>query len=89
MRHLNYRGPLDTTLYSSDGMQSQQTSCPALLIANLFRSHELNARLTENVMALPQTVGFEAEAIDEEGIWCPYTVEDVSNDSVIISCLTA
>ena len=85
MRHLCYRRTLDTTLYPSDRMQSYQTSCPALLIANLFRSHELNARLTENAMALPQTVSFKAEAVDEEGIWCPCTVEDVSNDSVIVS----
>ena len=48
MRHLNYRKILDTTLYPSDGMQSHQTSCPALLIANLFRLYELNAQLTEN-----------------------------------------
>ena len=85
MRHLNYQRILDTTLYPSDGMQSRQTSCPALLITNLFRSHELNAQLTKNAMVLPQTVGFKAEAVGEEGIWCPCTVEDVSNDSVIIS----
>lgn len=36
-------------------------------------------------MALPQTIGFKAEAVDEEGIWCPCTVEDVSNDYVIVS----
>ncbi|KAK2570143.1 hypothetical protein P5673_004900, partial [Acropora cervicornis] len=36
-------------------------------------------------MALPQTVGFKAETVDEEGIWCPCTVEDISKDSVIIS----
>ena len=68
MRHLNYRRTLDNTLYPSDGMQSHQTSCPALLIANLFRSLELNAWLTENAMALPQTFGFKAVAVDEEGI---------------------
>jgi len=34
---------------------------------------------------LPQTVGFKAEAVDEEGIWHPCTVEDVSNDYVIVS----
>ena len=67
MRHLNYQKTLDTTL----------------LIANLFRSHELNARLTENASVLPETVGFKAEAVDEEGIWRPYTVEDISNDSMI------
>ena len=26
----------------------------------------------------------KAEAVDEEGIWCPCTVKDVSNDSVIV-----
>ena len=36
-------------------------------------------------MALPHTVGFKTEAVNEEGIWCPCTVEDVSNDSVIVS----
>ena len=36
-------------------------------------------------MALPETVGFKAETVDEEGIWCPSTVEDVSNNSVIVS----
>ena len=42
--------------------------------------------LTENPMALPQHwVGFKAETVDEEGIWCPCTVEDISKDSVIIS----
>ena len=45
--------------------------------------HELNAQLTENALVLPETVGFIAEAVNEEGIWRPYTVEDVSNDSVI------
>ena len=72
-------------MYPSDRMQSHQTSCPALLIANLFRSHELNAGLTENAMALPQTVGFKAETVDEEAIWCPCTVKDLSIDSVIVS----
>ena len=36
-------------------------------------------------MALPQTVGFKAEAVDEERVWCVCTVEEVDNDSVIIS----
>ena len=40
---------------------------------------------TENAMALSQTVGIKAEAVDEAGIWCPCTVEDVRNDSVIVS----
>ena len=62
--HLNYQRTMDNTL----------------LIANLFRSHKLNAQLTENALVLPETVGFKAEAVDEEGIWCPCTVEDVSND---------
>ena len=44
IRHLNYRNTLDSTLYPSDGMQSHETSCPALLIANLLRSYELNAQ---------------------------------------------
>ena len=83
MMHLNYRRTLDTTLYPSNGMQSHQTSCLALLIANLCWLHKLNAWLTENTMALAQTFGFKAEAVYEEGIWCPCTVEDVSNDSVI------
>ena len=52
------------------------------MIANLFWSHELNARLTNNVMALPQTVGFKAEAVDEEGAWCACTVEEVDDDYV-------
>ena len=36
-------------------------------------------------MALPKTVGFKAEAVDEEGVWCPCTVQDVGNDYVIVS----
>ena len=40
-----------------------------LLIANLFRSHELNAQFTGSALVLPETVGFKAEAVDEEGIW--------------------
>ena len=62
--HLNYRRTIDNTL----------------LIANLFRSHELNAQLTEDALVLPETVGFKAEAVNEDGIWRPCTVEDVSND---------
>ena len=50
------------------------------LLINRFRSHELNAQLTENALVLPETVGFKAEAVDEEGIWRPCTVKDVSND---------
>ena len=49
-------------------------------LINRFRSHELNAQLTENALVLPETVGFKAEAVDEEGIWRPCTVKDVSND---------
>ena len=41
--------------------------------------------MTKNVMALPQTVGFKAEVIDEEGVWCACTVEEVENDNVIVS----
>ena len=66
--HLNYRRTMDNTL----------------LIANLFRTHELNAQLTENALVLPETVGFKTEAVDEEGIWGPCTVEDVSNDPLSI-----
>ena len=36
-------------------------------------------------MALPQTVGFKAEAVDEEGVWCTCTVEEVDDDYVIVS----
>ena len=61
---LNYRRTMDNTL----------------LIANLFRSHVLNAQLTENALVLPETVGFKAEAVDEEGLGRPCTVKDVSND---------
>ena len=66
--HLNYRRTMDNTL----------------LIANLFRSHFpdsiSNAQLTENALVLPETVGFKAEVVDEEGLWRPCTVKDVSND---------
>ena len=61
--HLNFRRTMDNTL----------------LIANLFRSHELNVPFTENALVVPETVGFKAEAVDEEGIWRPCTVKDVSN----------
>ena len=33
-------------------------------------------------MALPQTVGFQPEAVDEEGVWCACTVEEVDDDYV-------
>ena len=36
-------------------------------------------------MVLPQTVGFKAEAVDEEGVWCACTVEEVDDDYVIVS----
>ena len=36
-------------------------------------------------MALPQTVGFKAEVVDEEGVWCVFTVEEVDYDYVIVS----
>ena len=61
-----------------------KTSWPALVIANLFWSQKLNARLTNIVMALPQTVGFKPEAVDEEGVWCACTIE-VDDDYVIVS----
>ena len=44
--------------------------------------------MTKSVMALPQTVGFKAEAVDEERVWCVCTVctvEEVDNDCVIVS----
>ena len=37
-------------------------------------------------MAIPQIVGFKAEAVDEEGVWCACTVEEVDNDYVIVTC---
>ena len=45
-----------------------------------IHQNKLNARLTENVIALSQPVGFKAEAVNEEGVWCACTVEEVSND---------
>ena len=39
-----------------------------------------NAQLTENALVLPETVGFKAEAVDEEGLWRPCTVKDVIRD---------
>ena len=36
-------------------------------------------------MALIQTVGFKAEEVDEEGVWCAFTVEEVDDDYVIVS----
>ena len=73
-------------MYPDEGMERNRTSCPALVIVNLF---VLIARaeptLTENRMALPQTVAFKAETVDEEGIWYPCIVKDISKDSVIIS----
>ena len=36
-------------------------------------------------MALPHTVGFKAEVVDEEGVWCAFTVEEVDYDYVIVS----
>ena len=35
-------------------------------------------------MALPQTVGFKPEAVDEEGVWCACTIE-IDDDYVIVS----
>jgi len=36
-------------------------------------------------VALPQTLGFKAEAVDEEGILSACTVVEVGNNYVIIS----
>ena len=36
-------------------------------------------------MALPQTLGFKAEAVDEERVWCACTVEEVDDDYMIVS----
>jgi len=33
-------------------------------------------------MALPQTLGFKAEAVNEEGIWCAYTVVEVARQQL-------
>ena len=44
-----------------------------------IHQNKLNARLTENVIALSQPVGFKADAVAEEGVWCACTVEEVSN----------
>ena len=52
--HLNYQRTIDNTL----------------LIVNRFRWHELNAQLTENALVLPETVGFKAEAVDEDLLKC-------------------
>ena len=45
-----------------------------------IHQNKLNVQLTENVIALSRPVGFKAEAVDEEGVWCAYTVEGVSNN---------
>ena len=50
-------------------MRNEALELPRVILAPRW-SHDLNARLTKNVMALPQTVGFKAEAVDEEGVWC-------------------
>ena len=60
----DYRRTLNTTLHPSDGMQSHQTSCSALLNTNLFPFAQ--AHLTENTMALPETVGFIAKQSTKE-----------------------
>ena len=39
-------------------------------------------------MALPQTLGFKAEAVDEERVLCACTVKEVDDDYMIVS-LTA
>lgn len=38
--------------------------------------------LTENKMAPAHRVGFRAETVDKERIWCPCAAEDKSKDSV-------
>ena len=44
-------------------------------------------QLRKNVMALSQRylVGSKLEAIDEDGVWCVCTVEEVEEEEVIIS----
>ena len=41
--------------------------------------------MNKNVMALPQTVGFKAEAVDEERVWYACTVKKVDDDYLIVS----
>ena len=48
--------------------------------------YELNAWLTETqITALPQTLGFKAEAVDEVRTWSACTVKEVGNDYVMVS----
>ena len=41
--------------------------------------------MTKNEISLSKTVGFKAEAIDEEGVWCACTVKEVNNNFAIVS----
>ena len=45
-----------------------------------FHQKKLNTWLNENVIVLSQLVGFKAKAVDEEGVWCACTVEEITND---------
>ena len=51
------------------------------------RSKLVLTRLRKNVMVPSQRylVGSKAEAIDEDGVWCICTVEEVEEEKVIIS----
>ena len=68
MRNEALELPRDTghNWYSIDGMQIHQK--------------KLNTQLTKNVIMLSQLVGFKAKVVDEEGVWCACTVEEISND---------
>ena len=55
------------TKYPSDWLQIRQSKLTGFIDRKPVL-HELNARLTKNVMALPKTVGFKAEAVNEEGV---------------------
>ena len=52
------------------------------------RSKLVLTQLRKDVMALSQRylVGSKAKAIDEDGVWCVCTVEEVKEEEVIISC---
>ena len=53
-----------------------KTNYLALLIAQTKRTDD------KNVIVLLQPVGFKAEAVDEEGVWCAHTAEEVSNNQL-------
>ena len=50
------------------------------------RSKLVLTQLRKNIMTLSQRylVGSKAEAIDEDGVWCICTVEEVEEEEVII-----